>query len=188
VGALDGLAAACLGPAPEGEGAAVAEAAAAQDSLREWVLALRRCPVAPAPPAAMAAWLEALLPSDGAARSARRLALTLARRAGHPTPPPAAARPVTAERPALTPPPLPAGLTTVAAAAVAPEASPPAPRPQPGSEPQSQPEPQPQSGHQSQSRSQPEPHGTWLDHPAAPISAGVAMALLGLALGLWLGR
>ncbi len=191
VAALAGLVTACLGSDPEGEWEAVARSAAAQDSLREWVLALRRCPVPPAPPAEMAAWLETLLPADGAARSARRLALTLARRAGgNATPPPAARAPeVAGDRPAHTPPPLPGGMRAADLEDLpSPNPSPsPSPSPSPGPGPSlaSTAIPIPASIPTSPPTA---PPPTWLDHPAAPLSAGVAMALLGLALGFWLGR
>jgi len=178
----------CLGAATgHGEAAAVV-AASVQPTAAEAVAALRR--LAPAPAAEVAARLEAALPADGAARSARRLALTRARRPvpiGEPG----------AERPALSPPPLPSGLRAV----IVPPAAPPRPAAAPapaqvkapmvppvvaappraeGAVP-ARPPPAPPVAAAAQGPAR-------LFDPRLPLVVGAAMAVVGLLIGSWLGR
>jgi len=136
----------------------------------------------------VAARLEAALPADGAARSARRLALTRARR-------PVAIGEPGSERPALSPPPLPSGLRTVTAPQAAPArpAAAPAQVKAPMAPPVAAAPPRAEGA--APARSPPAPPvsaaaqgpGRLFD-PRLPLLVGAAMAAVGLLIGTWLGR
>lgn len=176
------LATACLGPAPgAGEAAAAVVAASVQATPAEVIERLRGDQVATS--AEMAARLESAMPSDGAVRSARRLALTMARK-------PVAAGEATAERPALSPPPLPSGLRTVAGAP--PQAgAPPGPRSEAPPAPPTTARRRPESA--APARPPPSAPAVLdqglgrLGDPRLPLLVGVAMAIVGLVAGYWLG-
>lgn len=163
------VATACLGADPARREVAAVVDATLQPTAAEVAAALRR--LAPAPAAGVAARLEAALPAEGAVRSARRLALARAR-----TPVPAGV-PV-GEGPALSPPPLPAGLRAVVANPVAP--LPLAAPPVPGSALEPGPAPAPPVATASDPG--------WRFDQRLPLVVGAAMGVIGLLAGYWLGR
>jgi len=173
--ALARLATECLGAAGEGSpAAALARAAQAATSLGSFVEALREAGVEAATAAELATRLRQHLPADGAARAARRLALSQARQS---LAPPADDRPA---RPAVSPPPLPGGARPPANTA---------PRTRP---PPSRPAAAPRSGGAASAPARAEPLATLA--PASMAEArlvaavGAGLALVGLAVGYLLGR
>lgn len=192
---LAGVATACLGASQEQGEAAAVVAASLRPTAAEVVEALQR--LAPVPLAEVAARLEAALPTERAARTARRLALARARM-------PVPIGGPGAERPALSPPPLPSGLRAVAvpgapaaaATASAPASvSPPGPAvaaARPRSEAAAPPRPPPAPPAPGPAAPPPPaasaPPAGRLFAPGLPLVVGAAMAVVGLLVGAWLGR